>query len=191
MINFLKGEIAEINGLNLTVEVAGVGIAVSVSSNALTGKQVGDQIKIPTVMIVREDAMLLYGFADETEREMFTHLRSVSSIGPKIALTAVSVLGASELHRAIVNQDVAKVLTIPGIGKKGAQRIILELSEKLPKTDNSRVSDWQSDLIAALAGLGWSEKEAKTASEIEEVGASKDDLSRALRIALSHLSKVK
>ncbi len=191
MINFLKGEIAEINGLNLTVEVAGVGIAVSVSSNALTGKQVGDQIKIPTVMIVREDAMLLYGFADETEREMFTHLRSVSSIGPKIALTAVSVLGASELHRAIVNQDVAKVLTIPGIGKKGAQRIILELSEKLPKTDTSLVSDWQSDLIAALAGLGWSEKEAKTASEIEEVGASKDDLSRALRIALSHLSKVK
>lgn len=191
MINFLKGEIAEINGLNLTVEVAGVGIAVSVSSNALTGKQVGDQIKIPTVMIVREDAMLLYGFADETEREMFTHLRSVSSIGPKIALTAVSVLGASELHRAIVNQDVAKVLTIPGIGKKGAQRIILELSEKLPKTDNSLVSDWQSDLIAALAGLGWSEKEAKAASEIEEVGASKDDLSRALRIALSHLSKVK
>jgi Holliday junction DNA helicase RuvA len=191
MINFLKGEIAEINGLNLTVEVAGVGIAVSVSSNALTGKQVGDQIKIPTVMIVREDAMLLYGFADETEREMFTHLRSVSSIGPKIALTAVSVLGASELHRAIVNQDVAKVLTIPGIGKKGAQRIILELSEKLPKADNSLASDWQSDLIAALAGLGWSEKEARAASELEEVGASKADLSRALRIALSHLSKVK
>jgi holliday junction DNA helicase RuvA len=191
MINFLKGEIAEINGLNLTVEVAGVGIAVSVSSSTLTGKQVGDSIKLPTVMIVREDAMLLYGFADEKEREMFSHLRSVSSIGPKIALTAVSVLGADELHSAITNQDVEKILTIPGIGKKGAQRIILELSEKLPKLDKSNTATWQNDLIAALEGLGWSAKEAKAASEIEEVSASKDDLSRALRIALSNLSRVK
>jgi len=190
MINFLSGEIAEINGLNLTISVAGVGLAVTVSSNALQGKKIGDSIKIPTVMIVREDAMLLYGFADEAEREMFSALRSVSGIGPKIALNAVSVMGAKELHTSILSQDLEKIIAIPGIGKKGAQRIILELSEKLKPIANGEENNWQGDLIKALEGLGWSNKEAKAATEIPEVKNSKD-LSQALRLALSNLSKVK
>lgn len=190
MINFLSGRIAEIDGLNLTISVAGVGLAVTVSSNTLHGKAVGDEIKLPTVMIVREDAMLLYGFADNQEREMFLALRSVSGIGPKIALNAVSVMGANELHQNILSQNLEKIMAIPGIGKKSAQRIILELSEKLkPITELSPVS-WQSDLIKALEGLGWSAKEAKAASELAEVKESKD-LSQALRLALSSLSKVK
>jgi holliday junction DNA helicase RuvA len=191
MINFLNGTIAEINGLNLTIEVGGVGMAVSVSSNTLTGKRVGDAIKIPTVMIVREDAMLLYGFADEAEREMFSLLRSVSGIGPKGALTAVSVLGARELQKAILNQDLEKIQSIPGVGKKSGQRMILELSEKISPLDQNGEANWQADLIAALEGLGWSSREAKAASENEEVAKNSDDLSRALRIALSNLSKVK
>lgn len=190
MINFLNGEIAEINGLNLTIMVSGVGLAVTVSSNALIGKKIGDQIKIPTVMIVREDAMLLYGFANEAERELFSLLRSVSGIGPKIALNAVSVLGASQLQSAILKQDLEKILTIPGIGKKGAMRIVLELQEKLGNLNSETEADWQSDLISALEGLGWSSKEAKAVSELEEVKTSQD-LSQALRLALASLSKVK
>lgn len=190
MINFLSGQIAEIDGLNLTISVAGVGLAVTVSSNTLHGKAIGDEIKIPTVMIVREDAMLLYGFADETEREMFSSLRSVSGIGPKIALNAVSVMGARELHQSIFSQDLEKIMAIPGIGKKSAQRIILELSEKLKPITDSDQTSWQSDLIKALEGLGWSAKEAKAASEVAEVKNSQD-LSQALRLALSNLSKVK
>lgn len=190
MINFLHGEIAEINGLNLTIEVGGVGISVAVSSATLLGKKIGDQIKLPTVMIVREDAMLLFGFADEQERKMFSLLRSVSGIGPKIALNAVSVMGAEQIHKSILQNDAAAILAIPGIGKKGAQRIILELSEKLPPLDQVALDSWLADLVPALAGLGWSTKEAKAVSELAEVKNSQD-LSQALRVALGYLSKVK
>lgn len=190
MINFLSGKIAQIDGLNLTISVAGVGLLVTVSSNTLHDKKVGDDITIPTVLIVREDAMLLYGFVDEKEREMFTLLRSVSGIGPKIALNAVSVMGAQDLHLSILNQDIEKITAIPGIGKKGAQRIILELSEKLKPISESGQAAWQNDLIKALVGLGWSAKEAKAATEIAEVKNSKD-LAQALRLSLSNLSKVK
>jgi holliday junction DNA helicase RuvA len=190
MINFLNGEIAEINGLSLTIEVGGVGISVSVSSKTLLGKKVGDKIKLPTVMIVREDAMLLFGFADHKEREMFSLLRSVSGIGPKIALNAVSVMGAEQIHKNILQNDAEAILSIPGIGKKGAQRIILELSEKLPPLDQTAADNWIKDLVVALEGLGWSNKEAKAVSEMTEVQNSQD-LSQALRVALGYLSKVK
>lgn len=190
MINFLHGVIAEINGLNLTIEVGGVGVSVSVSSNTLLGKKVGDNIKIPTVMIVREDAMLLFGFVDHKEREMFSLLRSVSGIGPKIALNAVSVMGAEQIHKSILQNEAEAILSIPGIGKKGAQRIILELSEKLPPLGQTAADNWLIDLIAALEGLGWSNKEARAASEVAEVKNS-HDLSQALRVALGFLSKVK
>lgn len=190
MINFLSGQIAEIDGLNLTISVAGVGLAVTVSSTTLQGKAVGDEIKIPTVMIVREDAMLLYGFADEKERDLFSSLRSVSGIGPKIALNAVSVMGAKDLHQSILSQDLDKIMAIPGIGKKSAQRIILELSEKLKPLSAPEHDTWQSDLVKALEGLGWSAKEARAASESPEVKNSQD-LSQALRLALSNLSRVK
>ena len=189
MIAFVKGTLTEISALGAVVDVGGVGMNLITSANALKGKRVGDQVQVPTVMVVREDHMSLYGFADANEKEMFLLLQTVSGIGPRMALNAISVMGEQKLNNAIANSDIGSLTSVPGIGKKGAQRLVLELSDKIATPRNMSNASWRESLITALVGLGWNRKDAAMAAEQVETPENEADLSDSLRSALKILSK--
>jgi Holliday junction DNA helicase RuvA len=191
MIAFVKGKLTDISALGAVVDIGGVGMNLLTSANALKGKKIGDDVQVPTVMVIREDHMSLYGFADQSEKEMFLLLQTVSGIGPRMALNAISVMGEQRLNNAIYNSDVNALTSVPGIGKKGAQRLILELSDKLTSNQNINNATWQESLITALVGLGWNRKDAISAAQQVEEPENEADLSDALRSALQILSKSK
>ena len=189
MIAFVKGTLTEISALGAVVDVGGVGMNLLTSANALKGKKVGDQVQVPTVMVVREDHMTLYGFADANEKEMFLLLQTVSGIGPRMALNAISVMGEQKLNNAIANSDIGYVTAVQESAKKSAQRLILELSDKIATPRNMSNASWRESLITALVGLGWNRKDAAMAAEQVETPENEADLSDSLRSALKILSK--
>ena len=191
MIAFVKGTLTDISALGAIVDVGGVGMNLLTSANALKGKKVGDQVQVPTVMVVREDHMTLYGFADANEKDMFLLLQTISGVGPRMALNLISVMGEQKLSSAIANSDIGSLTAVPGIGKKGAQRLILELSDKIASPKNSAITSWRESLITALVGLGWNRKDASSAAEQVQTPENEADLSDSLRAALKILSKTR
>ncbi len=191
MIAFVKGTLTEISALGAIVDVGGVGMNLLTSANALKGKKVGDQVQVPTVMVVREDHMTLYGFADANEKDMFLLLQTISGVGPRMALNLISVMGEQKLSNAIANSDIGSLTAVPGIGKKGAQRLILELSDKIASPKNSAITSWRESLITALVGLGWNRKDASSAADQVQTPENEADLSDSLRAALKILSKTR
>jgi len=191
VIAFVKGTLTDISALGAVVDVGGVGMNLLTSANALKGKKVGDQVQVPTVMVVREDHMTLYGFADANEKDMFLLLQTISGVGPRMALNLISVMGEQKLSSAIANSDIGSLTAVPGIGKKGAQRLILELSDKIASPKNSAITSWRESLITALVGLGWNRKDASSAAEQVPTPENEADLSDSLRTALKLLSKTR
>ena len=191
MIAFVKGTLTDISALGAVVVVGGVGMNLLTSANALKGQKVGDQVQVPTVMVVREDHMTLYGFADANEKDMFLLLQTISGVGPRMALNLISVMGEQKLSNAIANSDIGSLTAVPGIGKKGAQRLILELSDKIASPKNSAITSWRESLITALVGLGWNRKDASSAAEQVQTPENEADLSDSLRAALKILSKTR
>ena len=191
MIAFVKGTLTDISALGAVVDVGGVGMNLLTSANALKGKKVGDQVQVPTVMVVREDHMTLYGFADANEKDMFLLLQTISGVGPRMALNLISVMGEQKLSSAIANSDIGSLTAVPGIGKKGAQRLILELSDKIASPKNLAITSWRESLITALVGLGWNRKDASSAAEQVQTPENEADLSDSLRAALKILSKTR
>ena len=131
MIARLRGRSVAWDGEGLVLDVGGVGYLLHATPSAVKAGEVGDEVTIHTHLHVREDALQLYGFADPAERELFEQLLAVSGVGPKVALAIVSGYSPAELRRAIVREDADLFQTIPGIGKKTAQRVVLELKEKI------------------------------------------------------------
>ena len=168
MISRLRGKPVARTGDKLVLEVGGVGYAVAVTPTASRLAERGGEVSIETYLHVREDALQLYGFADAAERQLFLHLLTVAGIGPKVALAIVSGSPAADLRRAIVLQDTARFQAIPGVGKKTAERIVLELKEKLGAEDPVPISSavsTSSHMTArdALVELGYSVVEAEQA----------------------------
>jgi holliday junction DNA helicase RuvA len=163
MIARLRGKAVASTPEGLILDVGGVGYLVAATPSAVRGATAADEVAIETYMHVREDALQLYGFADRDERELFVQLLTVNGIGPKVALAIVSGSPAAELRRAIVREDTARFVAIPGIGKKTAERIVLELKEKLGVLEPAGAP--VGDLIArdALVELGWSVLDAERA----------------------------
>ena len=154
MIARLRGKRAGLSASGLVLDVNGVGYLVQATPSVM--RQSGEELTVETYLVVREDALQLYGFASADERDMFVHLLSVNGVGPKVALAIVSASTPAELRRAIALEDTARFEAIPGIGKKTAQRVVLELKEKLGTFVDS--SEPVADLMAreALVELGWS-----------------------------------
>lgn len=168
MIARLRGRPVANTPEGLVVDVAGVGYLVAATPSAVRKADGVDEVALHTYLHVREDALQLYGFAEAAERELFLQLLSVNGIGPKVALAIVSGSPASDLRRAIVLGDSARFQAIPGIGKKTAERIVLELKEKLadaPVPITSVTTATEPHLVArdALVELGWSVVEAERA----------------------------
>ena len=167
MIARLRGRAVANTPDGLVLDVGGVGYLVAATPSAVRASDGAAEVSLHTYMHVREDALQLYGFADAAERELFVHLLSVNGVGPKVALAIVSGSPAADLRRAIVLEDTARFVAIPGIGKKTAERIVLELKEKLGEAPVpiSSAGGTQPHLVArdALVELGYSVGEAEQA----------------------------
>lgn len=186
MIGRLRGTAAGRSADGLLLDVNGVGYLVAATPSVLRRAEAGTELSVETFLHVREDALQLYGFADASERELFTHLLTVSGIGPKVALGVVSAAPAAELRRAIALGDHARFQAIPGIGKKTAERIVLELKEKISLVSEEPSvlpgEETPGHLVArdALVELGYSVVEAE-----QRLAAVDPELPAAERVRLA------
>jgi Holliday junction DNA helicase RuvA len=168
MISRLTGVLAEKAPPHVLVDVNGVGYEVQVPMSTFYNlPDLGSKVTLLTQFIVREDAQLLYGFLTAGERESFRELIKISGVGPRIALALLSGLNSDELAQAVAAQDASRLVKVPGVGKKTAERLLLELKGKLAPALNkpgfAAVSDNQGDILQALIALGYSDKEAQAA----------------------------
>ena len=192
MISILRGTVASVGLDHIDIVVGGIGFRVHVTPAFAQGASRDQEMTVFTSMIVREDSMTLYGFESADERDVFTKLLSVSGIGPKIALAALAVLRPDDLRRAVRDQDLSALQRIPGVGKKSAQRMALEIGDKLgtpaalPGGETAPTEDAvASEVSAALVGLGWSEAQAAKAIEkLAGSGLSASDMLRAALVTL-------
>ena len=191
MIGQLNGEIIEITPTELIVDCGGVGYEVKISLNTYSTLPKTSKIRIFTKFIVREDAQILYGFAEKIEREMFNHLISVSGIGPNTAMIMLSSLVPEEIASAIQNEDVKTIQGIKGIGAKTAQRVIVDLKDKMLKMAFSTENIFnlgntnQSDALTALLSLGFDKKTAEKA--IDKVSTGTHSVEKLIKDALKIL----
>ncbi|MCX7627150.1 MAG: Holliday junction branch migration protein RuvA [Methylophilaceae bacterium] len=192
MIGRLTGTLLEKKPPQVLVDVSGVGYEVEVPmSTFYTLPEVGAKVALLTQLVVREDAQLLYGFATARERETFRQLVKISGIGAKSALAILSGLSVDELAHAIAAQEAALLTRIPGIGRKTAERLLLELRDKLPTSATAAILTGQpptsgNDVLNALLALGYHEREALAAIKQLPAGVS---VSEGIRLALKSLAK--
>ncbi|MBA2465688.1 MAG: Holliday junction branch migration protein RuvA, partial [Nocardioidaceae bacterium] len=168
MIAFVSGTVADVTLTSAVLEVGGVGLELHCTPGTLATLRTGDPATLPTSMIVREESLTLFGFLDEDEKSVFELLLTASGVGPKLAQAMLAVHSPDGLRRAVTTEDVRTLTTVPGIGQKGAQRIILELKDRIgaptgvvrgrPSTARSADEGWRSQVHAGLVGLGWSTK---------------------------------
>ena len=201
MIAFVRGTVAGLTLSSAVLEVGGVGLELNCTPGTLAQLRTGAEATLPTSMIVREESLTLFGFIDEDEKSVFEMLLTASGVGPKLAQAMLAVHSPDELRRAVTSEDVKALTTVPGIGQKGAQRIILELKDRIGAPVGSApartapaaaAEPWRDQVHAGLVGLGWSAKEAEKAVEAvaPEAGSTPSpDVAALLRAALRTLSK--
>ncbi|MCA0335871.1 MAG: Holliday junction branch migration protein RuvA [Actinobacteria bacterium] len=202
MIASLTGTVGA-GGLDrLTLVVGGVGLLVHTTPATASAARRGQDLTLSTTLVVREDSLTLFGFGSEDERDMFEIVQSVSGVGPRIALAMLSVLGPDELRAALSTGDTRTLTTVPGIGAKSAQRLVLELKDKVAGMPSGAVpspgsapagpsgAEWREQVGEALVGLGWSAKQAGDAVDKVAASAPEDaDIAAYLRLALRELRR--
>ncbi|REE94680.1 Holliday junction branch migration protein RuvA [Thermomonospora umbrina] len=202
MIAFVSGRVTAAGPDGAVVDVGGVGLSVQCTPATLAGLRVGDQAQVPTSLVVREDSLTLFGFADDDERAVFELLQTASGIGPRLALAMLAVHSPNALRRAVAAEDLTALTKVPGIGRKGAQRIVLELKDRLghPTGDDpadlrvtgAAAAPWRAQVQMGLINLGWSARDADTA--VDAVAADLDGrevppVATLLKAALKKLSR--
>ena len=173
MIASVQGRVAAVSPDGAVVEVGGVGLSVSCTPATIARLQVGEQARLATSLIVREDSLTLYGFADDDERSLFELLQTANGVGPRLAQAVLAIHPPREVRRAVSMGDLKALMQVPGIGRKGAERLVLELRDRLGATTSDTsleapagapsvtpVAPWRDQLASALVSLGWSLREA-------------------------------
>jgi Holliday junction DNA helicase RuvA len=202
MIAHVDGMVCGLAPDGAVIEVGGVGLLVQCTPGTLAGLRLGERTKVATSLLVREDSLTLYGFASEDERNVFELLQTASGVGPRLALAMLAVHDPDTLRRAVASEDLVALTQVPGIGKKGAQRIVLELKDRLGAAGDlpvaasgarpSSAAAWREQVRAGLMNLGWASRDAEQAiAAVEpEFGADSGavDVAMALRAALRKLS---
>lgn len=201
MIASVRGEVLEVALDHVVIEACGVGYRVNATPSALATLRRGTEARLITAMIVREDSMTLYGFADTETRDLFQTLLSVSGVGPRLAMATLAVHEAPALCQALADGDITALTRVPGIGKRSAERMVLELRDKVrtaamaglstsgtPATNGHAV---RGPVVEALVGLGFAAKQAEEATDRVLAGEHGGSTSSALRAALSLLGKTK
>jgi holliday junction DNA helicase RuvA len=199
MIAFVRGTVADVSLDSVVVEVGGVGLQLHCTPGTIATLKIGTPTRLPTSMVVREDSLTLFGFLDDDEKSMFELVQTASGVGPKLAQAMLAVLRPDELRRAVAAEDVTSLTRVPGVGRKGAQRIILELKDRIgpptgahhPAAAAARPTDaWRDQVQQGLVGLGWSAKESEKAVEaVAPEAGDAPDVGALLRAALRTLSK--
>ena len=192
MIASVRGEVLDIALDHVVIEAAGVGYKVMATPSTLATLRRGNEARLITAMIVREDSMTLYGFSDADARNLFLTLLSVSGVGPKIALATLAVYDAQTLRQALGDGDITALTRVPGIGKRGAERMVLELRDKIGPVAPSGVAalnghSVRGPVVEALVGLGFAIKQAEEATDKVLANDPEATQSTALRSALSML----
>jgi Holliday junction DNA helicase RuvA len=204
LIASVRGTVAAVSADGAVVEVGGIGLALSCSPGTLARLRVGESARLATSLVVREDSLTLYAFADDDERALFELLQTANGVGPKLAQTILGVHPPREVRRAVATSDYASLMKVPGIGRKGAERIVLELRDRIGSIDGSgdtqigvpgvaAVAPWRDQLTTALAGLGFAGRESAEALDViaGEVAesATTPDLATLLRRSIQLLGR--
>ncbi|CAM3304512.1 Holliday junction branch migration protein RuvA [Mycobacterium intermedium] len=197
MIASVRGEVLEVALDHVVIEASGVGYRVNATPSTLATLRQGTEARLITAMIVREDSMTLYGFVDTETRDLFLTLLSVSGVGPRLAMATLAVHDAAALRQALADGDVVALTRVPGIGKRGAERMVLELRDKVgpvATTAGAAATNGhavRSPVVEALVGLGFAAKQAEEATDKVLAADHDATTSSALRAALSLLGKSK
>lgn len=210
MIAFVSGPVAALAPDTAVVQVGGIGMAVLCTPNTLSGLRVGQEAKLATSLVVREDSLTLYGFADDDERQVFELLQTASGVGPRLAQAMLAVHSPDALRRAVSTGDEKALTAVPGIGKKGAQKLLLELKDRLGEpiasgtaagpgaAVGSGAAGWREQLHAALVGLGYAAREADEAvsavapqAEATVAAGAVPQVGQLLRAALQTLNRAR
>lgn len=193
MIAFVRGRVAALSLNAAVLDVGGVGYQILCTPGTIAGLRLGTEAELATSMVVREDSQTLYGFADNDERDMFELVQTASGVGPKVAQAMLAVLPPDRLRIAISAADHAALTMVPGIGRKGAERIILELKDRVgPAVSVSApaAGAWRDQVREALQGLGWSARDADAAADaVSPEAESGADVPTLLRSALQSLAR--
>jgi holliday junction DNA helicase RuvA len=216
VIAHLDGTVSSVAPDGAVIDVGGVGLLVQCTPGTLAGLRTGERARVATSLVVREDALTLYGFAAEDERNTFELLQTAGGVGPRLALAMLAVFSPDALRRVVATEDLAALTTVPGIGRKGAQRIVLELAGRLGSPGDGlaagpavagpgaavRAPSWRDQVRAGLVSLGWQAREADQAIAAVEpellgdpvrAGEAADgqliDVGTALRAALRVLGR--
>ncbi|KQH78734.1 ATP-dependent DNA helicase RuvA [Mycobacterium gordonae] len=197
MIASVRGEVLEVALDHAVIEAAGVGYRVNATPSTLATLRTGSEARLITAMIVREDSMTLYGFCDAENRDLFQTLLSVSGVGPRLAMATLAVHDATALRQALADGDVTALTRVPGIGKRSAERMVLELRDKVGLVAGSGATPAvnghavRGPVVEALVGLGFAVKQAEEATDKVLAADREASTSSALRAALSLLGKAK
>lgn len=195
MIASVEGTVQALTADGAVLRVGGVGLAVQTTAGTRARLRIGESALLATSLVVREDSLTLYGFADDDERAMFELLQTASGVGPRVAQAVLTVHTPDAVRRALATEDLTALCQVPGIGRKGAQRMVLELKDKaqlagVSSTGAALPTGWRDTLTSALVGLGWSQ------SQVDEVvvrlagehpAATESDVPALLRAALAVL----
>jgi holliday junction DNA helicase RuvA len=199
VIAFVRGTVAQVGLSSVVVDIGGVGLEVNCTPGTIATLREGATAHLPTSMVVREESLTVFGFLDDDEKTVFELLQTASGVGPKLAQAMLAVHSPDDLRRAVTREDVKALTAVPGIGQKGAHRIILELKDRIgPPTGGGHPAPhhphaepaWRVQVRDGLVGLGWSAKEADKA--IDVVAPEDDpapDVGALLRDALRALSR--
>lgn len=194
MIARLRGIVAHLGLDAVVLDVGGVGYLVRCTPGTLAGLRLGTEAQVSTSLVVREDSMTVFGFADDDERDLFELLQTASGVGPKVAQAMLAVFEPDGLRDAIAGADHTALMRVPGIGRKGAERIVVELKDRVGVSGSAAgavaVPAWRDQVIEALVGLGWSTRDADRAAEAvaaSHEGGPAPEVGAALRAALRTL----
>ena len=204
MISSVRGQVLSVHLDHAVIEVGGVGLAVRTTPATLAGLRRGEQARLSTTLVVREDSLTLFGFGSDDAKELFELVQSVPGVGPKIALALLAVLDPDQLRRALGSADTTTLTRAPGIGKKGAERLVLELKDKVgvvggaagggPASGAGVGLPWRDKLVDALVGLGFTARQADEATaavsqDVEDPAVTEGDVGVLLRRALALLGR--
>jgi Holliday junction DNA helicase RuvA len=200
VIASVSGRVAAVSPDGAVVEVGGIGLAVQCTPGTIARLQVGESARLSTSLVVREDSLTLYGFADDDERQLFELLQTANGVGPRLAQAVLAIHPPREVRRAVSMGDLKALMQVPGIGKKGAERLVLELRDRLGATTTDTqldggataaglpavtpVAPWRDQLSAALVGLGWSGREADSAVAALEPVAEEQAANGGVQVAV-------
>jgi Holliday junction DNA helicase RuvA len=203
VIASVAGRVAAVSPDGAVVEVGGVGLSVQCTPGTIARLQIGEQARLSTSLVVREDSLTLYGFADDDERQLFELLQTANGVGPRLAQAVLAIHPPREVRRAVSMGDLKALMQVPGIGRKGAERLVLELRDRLgvSTSDTSLdgpagalpaglgpltpVAPWRDQLAAAIVQLGWSSREAESAlAALDPVAAEQQATGGAVDVAV-------